>query len=306
MAETDLARSRERPLHCGRFALRICRPLVMGVLNVTPDSFSDGGRYAGFDAALAQSYSLLEEGADLIDIGGESTRPGAQEVPVEEELNRVLPLVSRLAKEGVPVSVDTRKTEVMRATLDAGAALVNDVNALQAPGALEAVAASDAGICLMHMQGQPGTMQQAPAYQDVVREVSDFLAARAAACIAAGIAAESIVLDPGFGFGKMLEHNLRLLQGLDRIAGLGYPVLAGLSRKSMLGLITGRPVGERLAASLAAALAAAERGAAILRVHDVAETVDALKVWRAAQGKPDWPAVSTILGNRGGASHAPA
>lgn len=306
MAETELANSRERPLHCGRFALRLRRPLVMGVINLTPDSFSDGGRYAGFAAALAQARALMEEGADLIDLGGESTRPGAQEVPVEEELRRVVPLVQALAKEAVPVSVDTRKTEVMRAALDAGAALINDVNALQAPGALAAVAASDAGVCLMHMLGQPGTMQDAPAYQEVVQEVSGFLAARASACVAAGISPERIVLDPGFGFGKTLEHNLRLLQGLERLCALGYPVLAGLSRKSMLGLITGRPVGERLAASIAAALAAAERGAAIVRVHDVAETVDALKIWRAAGGKPDWPEAWASKGRQNGAKPAPA
>jgi dihydropteroate synthase len=291
MAESFPAAAPQRPLRCGRFALKLNRPLIMGVLNVTPDSFSDGGRYAGFSAALAQAGALLEEGADLLDIGGESTRPGAHEVPVEEELRRVLPLVQALAREGVAVSVDTRKTEVMRATLDAGAAFINDVYALQAPGALEIVAASDAGVCLMHMQGQPGTMQRQPEYHEVLREVRDFLAARAQACVAAGIAPARIVLDPGFGFGKTLEHNLVLLRGLAEISRLAYPVLAGLSRKSMLGALTGRGAGERLAASIAAVLAAVAQGASLVRVHDVAATIDALKVWRAAQGLEPWPDV---------------
>lgn len=265
--------------------------MVLGVLNVTPDSFSDGGRYAGFGPALDQAHRLLGEGADLLDIGGESTRPGAREVSVEEELRRVLPLITALAKDGVAVSVDTRKTEVMRAGIAAGAALINDVGALQAPGALDAVAASDVGVCLMHMQGEPGTMQEQPQYGDVLEEVRSFLASRAAACTAGGIGRERIVLDPGFGFGKSLEHNLTLLAGIGAIANLAYPVLAGLSRKSMLGAITGRPVGERLAASIAAAVVAVEHGAALLRVHDVAATIDALKVWRAAQGLAAWPAV---------------
>ena len=292
MAEALPAKAAERPLRCGRFVFRRARPLVMGVLNVTPDSFSDGGRYVGFEAALAQAFSLIEEGADLLDVGGESTRPGAREVSVEEELRRVLPLVQALARENLPVSVDTRKPLVMRAAIDAGAALINDVFALRADRALEIVAASEVGVCLMHMQGEPGNMQQALQYRDVLTEVCDFLSERAAACVSAGVFAERIVLDPGFGFGKTLEHNLALLRGLEALTRRGYAVLAGLSRKSMLGLITGRPVGERLPGSLAAALAAAARGAAIVRVHDVAPTVDALKVWRAAQGQEIWPAVS--------------
>lgn len=293
MAEALPANAAERPLRCGRFVFRPCRPLVMGVLNVTPDSFSDGGRYAGFDAALAQARALVEEGADLLDIGGESTRPGAREVSVEEELRRVLPLVQALTRENLAVSVDTRKPAVMRAAIEAGAAMINDVFALRAEGALEALAASDAGICLMHMQGEPGTMQRSPQYREVVAEVRDFLHQRAAACVAAGVAKERIVLDPGFGFGKTLEHNLALLRNLGDLGRGEFAVLAGLSRKSMLGLITGRPVAERLAASLAAALAAAAQGATILRVHDVAATVDALKVWRAAQGLAIWPTVAS-------------
>jgi dihydropteroate synthase len=260
----------------------------MGILNVTPDSFSDGGRYVGFEAALEQARRLVDEGADLIDIGGESTRPGAQEVSVDEELRRVLPLVAALAGENLPISVDTRKPQVMREVLAAGAAMVNDVEALAAPGALEAMAASDAAVCLMHMRGQPVSMQSAPQYADVVGEVHGFLAARAEACVAAGIARERIVLDPGFGFGKTLDHNLALLRALPALSLLGYPVLAGLSRKSMLGLITGREVGDRLAASVGAALAAVARGATILRVHDVAATVDALKLWHAANSNAPW------------------
>ncbi|CAG0965843.1 dihydropteroate synthase [Burkholderiales bacterium] len=293
MAEALPANAAERPLRCGRFVFRPCRPLVMGVLNVTPDSFSDGGRYAGFDAALAQAQALIEEGADLLDIGGESTRPGAREVSVEEELRRVLPLVQALARGNLAVSVDTRKPEVMRAAIEAGAAMINDVFALRAEGALEALAASDAAICLMHMQGEPDTMQRSPQYHEVAAEVRDFLHQRAATCVAAGVAKERIVLDPGFGFGKTLEHNLALLQNLGDLGRGEFAVLAGLSRKSMLGSITGRPVAERLAASLAAALAATAKGAAILRVHDVAATVDALKVWRAAQGLAIWPQVAS-------------
>lgn len=253
----------------------------MGVLNVTPNSFSDGGRY--FNPARARDHArrMVGEGADLVDIGGESTRPGSLPVDEAEEVARVIPLVEALAAEGVAVSVDTRKPGVMRAALAAGAAMVNDVCALRAPGALEALAASDAGVCLMHMRGEPRTMQDAPAYGDVVAEVRAFLLARAAACEAAGIAPERIVLDPGFGFGKTLAHNLALLAHLDALTAAPYPVLVGLSRKSSLGEITGRPPDERLAASLAAALAAVSRGAALLRVHDVRESVDALKVWQA-------------------------
>ena len=269
-------------LDAGRYRLALDRPLVMGIVNVTPDSFADGGRHAGHDAALAYARQLLEDGADILDLGGESTRPDAAPVAAEEELRRVLPVLEGLVDCGRPVSVDTRKPAVMRAALAAGAAMVNDVEALRAPGALAALVASDAAVCLMHMQGQPDTMQRAPSYGDVVAEVYAFLQDRIAACRAAGIAGSRLVVDPGFGFGKSLEHNLALLRSLERFNGLGVPVLAGLSRKGMLGALTGRPVGERVHASVAAALAAALRGAAILRVHDVAATTDALKVWQAA------------------------
>jgi dihydropteroate synthase len=253
----------------------------MGIVNVTPDSFADGGRYASHEAAHAHARQLLAEGADILDIGGESTRPGAAPVGDDEEMERVLPLLERLADCGKPISIDTRKPRVMRAALAAGAAMINDVDAMRAPGALEALAASNAAVCLMHMQGHPGTMQQAPHYGDVVAEVYAYLRDRVAACRAAGIADRRLVIDPGFGFGKNLEHNLTLLRNLDRFNALGVPILAGLSRKAMLGALTGRPVEQRLYASVAAALAAAARGAAILRVHDVAPTVDALKVWQA-------------------------
>jgi dihydropteroate synthase len=273
-------------LHCGPYRFDLTRPRVMGILNVTPDSFSDGGRF--FDAARALDHArrMAADGADLIDIGGESTRPGAAPTALADELARVVPLAGTLAGEGIAVSVDTRKPEVMRAAIGAGAAMINDVGALAAAGALEACAASDAGVCLMHMRGEPGTMQQAPAYDDVVADVRAFLVGRAQACIAAGIAPSRIVLDPGFGFGKTLAHNLALMRALPELAASGYPVLAGLSRKRSLGEITGRGVDERLPASLAAALAAVARGAAIVRVHDVRETVDALKVWSAVEGSP--------------------
>jgi dihydropteroate synthase len=273
----------QRVLRCGRHVLDLARPRIMGILNVTPNSFSDGGRYFNAARALEHARRMIDDGADLVDIGGESTRPGAQPVDEAEELARVIPLVTALVAEGVAVSVDTRKPAVMRAALAAGASMINDVCGLTAPGAIEAVAAADAGVCLMHMQGDPRTMQQAPSYADVVAEVRAFLVARAAACEAAGIARDRIVLDPGFGFGKTLAHNLALLAGLPALAATGYPVLAGLSRKASLGEITGRAVDERLAASLAAALAAVARGAMLLRVHDVRETRDALAVWRAAE-----------------------
>lgn len=255
----------------------------MGIVNVTPDSFSDGGLNLDPAAARATALRLIEEGADILDIGGESTRPGAAEVSVEEELRRVLPLVIALRDTGVPISVDTSKPEVMRVVLAEGASIVNDVCALQAPGAIDAVARADCGIVLMHMQGTPRTMQAAPHYGDVVREVADFLRARRDALLAAGVAGERIVLDPGFGFGKTLAHNLALLARLDALARFGQPVLAGLSRKSMLGQLTGRPVGERVHASVAAALLAVARGARIVRVHDVAATRDALRIWSALQ-----------------------
>jgi len=253
----------------------------MGVLNVTPDSFSDGGLHFDAARAIARAREMLRQGADIIDVGGESTRPGAAPVTQDEELHRILPVVAALA--GAPVSVDTRRPRVMREALAAGASMVNDIEALGAPGALEAVAAADCAVCLMHMQGTPATMQQAPHYDDVVGEVKAFLAGRVRACEAAGIARERIVIDPGFGFGKTLAHNLQLLQGLAGIAALGVPVLAGLSRKSMLGTILGRPDAERTTASVAAALLAAERGAKILRVHDVRETRDALAVRQALE-----------------------
>jgi dihydropteroate synthase len=270
-------------LHCGRFRLPLDRPLIMGVVNVTPDSFYDGGRHAGTLEAIAHARRLGEEGADLLDVGGESSRPGAEAIAAEEELARVLPVLDGLHDVGVPVSVDTTKPEVMHAALDRGAAMVNDITALAAPGAVEAVARSDAAVCLMHMQGRPRSMQADPVYADVVAEVRGFLAARAQACVAAGIARERIVLDPGFGFGKTVDHNLALLAHLDGLAALGFPVLAGWSRKSSLGRITGRPAEDRLAASVAAALIAVERGAAIVRVHDVAATRDALAVLAAVR-----------------------
>jgi dihydropteroate synthase len=272
-----------RIFRCGAFALDLARPLVMGVVNVTPDSFSDGGLFADADAAVARARELIAQGADIVDVGGESTRPGAAAVPLEEERRRVLPVIEALAGCGVPVSVDTRKPEIMREALAAGASMVNDVEALAAPGALEVVAESGAGVCLMHKKGDPRTMQLDPRYADVVLEVKEYLAARVAACERAGIARSRIAVDPGFGFGKTFEHNLALLRALGEFRGLGAALAVGLSRKSMLGRITGREVGERLAASLAAALAAVARGADIVRVHDVAATRDALAVWQAVE-----------------------
>jgi len=270
-------------LQCGRHQLDLDQPVVMGILNVTPDSFSDGGRFASLPEALAHAERMAVEGAAIIDVGGESTRPGAAEVPVQEELRRVIPVIERLAARlDLPVSVDTRKAEVMLAALAAGASMVNDVGALGGAGALEAVTASNAAVCLMHMQGEPRTMQQSPRYADVLAEVRGFLRDRAARCVAAGIARERIVVDPGFGFGKTLEHNLALLRGLPQIAGDGLPVLAGLSRKRMIAQITGREDGDRLAGSLALATLAARNGARIVRAHDVGATVSALKVVAAA------------------------
>ena len=268
-------------LHCGKFHFDLSRPLVMGIVNVTPDSFSDGGRHLRLEAALVHSHRLIHEGADILDIGGESTRPGALPISVQEELDRVMPVIEGLRGAPVPLSVDTCKPEVMCAALAAGASMVNDINALQQPEALAAVVASDAAVCLMHMKGSPQTMQEQPQYQDVVAEVVQFLRARIAAVEAAGIARERIVVDPGFGFGKTQPHNLALLHGLDAFNVLGVPVLAGLSRKSMLGAITGRDVEHRVHASVAAALLAVQRGAKIVRVHDVGATVDVLKVWQA-------------------------
>ena len=257
----------------------------MGVVNVTPDSFSDGGRFFEASAAISHARRLVEEGADILDLGAESSRPGAQPVSAEEELRRLLPVLRELKGVPVPISVDTTKPEVMRATIDAGAAMINDIGALRSPGALETVAASDAGVCLMHMQGEPRTMQYEPRYGDVVAEVAAFLAERVAAAESAGIARERIAVDPGFGFGKTVAHNFELLRHLDRFTALGVPVVAGWSHKSTLGAITGRGAEDRLAASLAAALLAVERGARIVRVHDVAATRDVLHVLAALEGR---------------------
>ncbi|MGY6555962.1 MAG: dihydropteroate synthase [Wenzhouxiangella sp.] len=261
------------------------RPLLMGVVNVTPDSFSDGGLFLDPALALAHALALVGQGADMLDIGGESTRPGAEPVGETEELARVIPVIEALrARTDTPISIDTSKPAVMRAAVAAGANMINDVCALQTPGAAEAAAQLNVPVCLMHMQGQPRTMQQAPVYADVVEELLAFFRARIEACLAAGLRREQLVVDPGFGFGKTLEHNLVLLAALGRFSELDLPVLAGLSRKSMLGAITGRERPEqRVAASLAAALLAGERGAAIIRVHDVAETRDALMVWQAVR-----------------------
>jgi dihydropteroate synthase len=271
-------------LKAGTHEIDLSVPCVMGIVNVTANSFYDGGR-VDRDAALAHAHRMVADGARIIDVGGESTRPGATPVDQDEELARVLPIVEALAREGVCVSVDTMKARIMQAAVDAGASMINDVRALQAPGALAGVAAGNAAVCLMHMQGEPQTMQHAPVYADVVSEVRAFLLRRADACIKAGIAADRIVVDVGFGFGKTLAHNLDLLRNLGEIAA-HFPVLAGLSRKSTIGAITGRDVGDRLAGSIAVALAAAARGARILRVHDVRETVDALAVWGAIES---WP-----------------
>lgn len=253
----------------------------MGVINVTPDSFSDGGHYATTDAAVAHARRLIDDGADILDIGGESTRPGAEPVAFTEERRRVLPVLEALAGCGRPISVDTRKPQLMHEAIAAGASLVNDIDALESPEALRIVAGSSVAVCLMHKQGEPRTMQQNPQYDDVVREVREYLAQRVQAALGAGIAGERIVIDPGFGFGKTHDHNIALLRHLCALTSLGVPVLAGLSRKAMLGRLTGRAPHERVHASVAAALFAAERGARILRVHDVTETRDALTVWWA-------------------------
>lgn len=266
-----------------RFAIDLSAPRVMGIVNVTPDSFSDGGRYATAASAQAQCEALLREGADILDIGGESTRPGARVPSEPEELQRVLPVLRHALTLGVPVSVDTSTPAVMQAALDLGVDIVNDVRALRRPGALEVLARHGrAGVCLMHLQGEPDTMQAAPHYDDVLVEVRDFLAARRAALLQAGIANARIVLDPGIGFGKTVDHNLALLRRQRELLTLGSPLLVGWSRKSTLGALTGRAVHERQAASAAAALLAVQRGARVVRVHDVAATVDVLTIWRAA------------------------
>lgn len=269
-----------------RFRIDLTRPQVMGIVNVTPDSFSDGGAHANTATAVAHCEQLLAEGADLLDIGGESTRPGSRPVPLADELARVLPVLDAALKLGCPVSIDTNKAEVMTAVLARGADIVNDINALQAPGALDAVAAhASCGVCLMHMRGTPEAMQQRPQYDDVVEEVAAFLLERADALRACGIADDRVAFDPGIGFGKSVVHNIELLRRQrELLAALGSDraLLLGWSRKSTLGAITGRDVGQRQAASIAAALAAVQSGARIVRVHDVAATVDALKVWQAA------------------------
>lgn len=257
----------------------------MGILNVTPDSFSDGARFNQFDSAVEHATEMLEAGADIIDIGGESTRPGASEVSVEEEKKRVIPLVKAIKALGARVSVDTSKAEVMLAAAEAGADMLNDVRALTQPGALQAAVESQLPVCLMHMQGQPRSMQHNPEYQNVVQEVYDFLNQRVAACEQAGISRDLLSIDPGFGFGKSLQHNLQLLNDLPVFSELKLPILVGLSRKSMLGQITGREVHDRMAASLAVALLAMQRGASIIRVHDVAQTLDIKKVFLSTNDK---------------------
>lgn len=268
----------------GTKRLVIDSPLVMGILNVTPDSFSDGGQYSSFELACQHADTMVSQGAQFIDIGGESTRPGADEVSLDAELARVLPLIEYVAaKHDVWISIDTSKPEVMRQAVNAGAHLINDVRALMAPQALEMAAQLQVPVCLMHMQGKPSTMQLAPDYQNVIADVASFLTERIQACIAAGISREQLLIDPGFGFGKTVEHNYELLAKLQHFQQFDLPILIGLSRKSMIGELLGKPIGERLAGSLAGAMLAAQNGAQIIRVHDVAETVDVLKVLQATQ-----------------------
>lgn len=273
-----------KTLDCNGKTLDLSQPQVMGVLNVTPDSFSDGGKFLAVDMAVTQAQRMVEEGAAIIDVGGESTRPGAEPVPVAEELRRVLPVIEALQSSlPVPVSIDTRKPEVMRAAVAAGAGLINDVCALQAQGAIATAAALDVPVCLMHMQGLPDTMQDDPEYTDVVGEVAGFLVARAAACIAAGIPAGRILVDPGFGFGKSVEHNLLLLRHLDRLVSRGYPVLVGMSRKSLIGKVLDLPVDNRLYPGIALTVLAAWQGAVVIRSHDVRETVEAVRMCQAVR-----------------------
>ena len=275
----------DKTLRCGRYQLSLEAPLIMAIVNLTPDSFSGDGLAAdsssASSSAIAHAWAQIEAGADLIDLGAESSRPGAIPASLDEERQRLLPVLRALRDCGVPISVDTYKPEIMRAALGEGASMINDIYALRQPGAIDAVADSDCAVCLMHMQGEPLTMQQSPVYADVVAEVKVFLDERAAVIEAAGVARERLVLDPGFGFGKSLAHNLALLRRLAEFSAGGLPVLAGLSRKSMLGAITGRPVGQRLVASVTTALFAVERGARLLRVHDVGATRDMLALWRA-------------------------
>lgn len=278
---------RSNILHCSDKTVDLSSPGVMGILNITPDSFSDGGRFFDPGLALEHAWRLVEEGAGILDLGGESTRPGAEPVAEAEELRRVIPVIEALAPRlPVPISVDTSKPAVMRAAIEAGAGMINDVCALREPGALESVADADVVVCLMHMQGEPRSMQVAPEYGNVVEEVRSFLQQRVQACEEAGIARQRIVLDPGFGFGKALQHNIDLMRNLSALAAIDLPLLVGVSRKRMIGDLSGRSKpAERVSGSVAAALFAASRGASILRVHDVAETVDALKVYRALEGK---------------------
>ncbi|NYT60068.1 dihydropteroate synthase [Alcaligenaceae bacterium] len=270
-------------LQCGRFELDLGRPLIMGIVNVTPDSFSDGNRHFSADQAIAHGRLLIAQGADILDIGGESTRPGADPVSVDDELKRILPVIRGLHDTSIPLSVDTFKPEVMRGALKAGADMINDIYGLRQPGALDAVLDSRCGLCIMHMQGEPKTMQQAPRYEDVMHDVEQFLHERIAAMQQAGIDGRRVVLDPGFGFGKTPQQNYLLLRRLQELDSQGYPWLIGLSRKSMIGHIIDREPAQRVSGSVAAALAGLARGANILRVHDVAETVDAVKVWRAIE-----------------------
>ena len=273
----------ENNLHCGRFVLSLKAPLIMGIVNLTDDSFSSDGLGEDVVNAIAHGRRMVEEGAHILDIGAESSRPAAVRIPLQQELDRLLPVIEGLHDCGVPLSVDTVKPEAMKAVLDAGADMINDINALQAAGALQAVAASQAAVCLMHMRGDPATMQNDPRYDDVVAEVAEFLAQRVATAEAAGIALARIVIDPGFGFGKTFKHNLDLLRRLDKLHVAGLPLMVGLSRKSMLGLLTGKAPPERVHAGIAAALLALQRGAAIVRVHDVAAMRDALAVWNAVE-----------------------
>ena len=274
-------------LDCNGRGLALDRPRVMGIVNVTPDSFSDGGQHASTEAAIAHGLALAEEGADIIDVGGESTRPGSQPVTVEDELARVLPVIEGLrARCDLPISVDTSKPEVMRAAVAAGAGMINDVWALRREGAIEAASELAVPVCLMHMQGEPATMQDDPRYDDVVAEVHGFFNQRLFACQMAGIDRKRLLVDPGFGFGKTLEHNLQLLRQLSRLVELGVPVLAGLSRKGMIGQVTGRALEQREVGSAVAALIAVQNGAMLVRAHDVGATVDALKLWAAVSAQP--------------------